>query len=59
MCAASVRRAGPRPDRDFVLLSHEWRVDPGTRRPDPNEMSDFNVLTFNGKAFPGTAPLVA
>ena len=22
-------------------------------------MTDFNVLTFNGKAFPGTAPLVA
>jgi FtsP/CotA-like multicopper oxidase with cupredoxin domain len=48
-----------RPDRDFVLLSHEWRIDPGTYRPDPNEMTDFNVLTFNGRAFPGTAPLVA
>ncbi len=29
-----------------------------TRRADPNAMSDFNVLTFNGKAFPATAPLV-
>ena len=51
--------AGPRPDRDFVLLSHEWAIEPGTSRPDPNEMTDFNVLTFNARAFPGTAPLVA
>jgi FtsP/CotA-like multicopper oxidase with cupredoxin domain len=48
-----------RPTRDFVLMTHEWRIDPGTYRPDPMEMTDFNVLTFNGKAFPGTAPLVA
>jgi len=47
-----------RPDKDFVMLSSEWRVGIGTSRPDPNEMLDFNVLTFNGKAFPGTAPLV-
>src|SRR5262249_48577006 len=37
----------------------EWRIDVGTRRPNPIEMTDFNVLTFNGRAFPGTAPLVA
>jgi manganese oxidase len=47
------------PQRDFVLLLHEWRIDVGTRRPNPNEMTEFNVLTMNGKAFPGTAPLVA
>jgi len=46
------------PDRDFVLLLHEWRIDVGTRRPNPNEMTDFNVLTINARAFPGTAPLV-
>jgi FtsP/CotA-like multicopper oxidase with cupredoxin domain len=51
--------SGPRPDRDFVLMSSEWRIDIGTRRPVPTEMTDFNVLTFNGHAFPGTAPLVA
>jgi FtsP/CotA-like multicopper oxidase with cupredoxin domain len=50
---------GPRPDRDFALMLHEWKIDVGTSRPDPNEMSDFNVLTINAKAFPGTAPLVA
>ncbi|CAN5380140.1 hypothetical protein BH09PLA1_BH09PLA1_32410 [soil metagenome] len=47
-----------RPDRDFVLLQSEWKIIPGTFRPDPNEMTDFNILTFNAKAFPGTAPLV-
>ena len=50
---------GPRPDRDFVLLSSEWRIDVGTMRPNPIEMTDFNVLTFNARAFPGTAPLIA
>ncbi|HET9952879.1 MAG TPA: copper oxidase [Polyangiaceae bacterium] len=45
-------------DRDFVLLLSEWRIDPGTSRPNPNEMTDFNLLTINAKAFPGTAPLV-
>jgi FtsP/CotA-like multicopper oxidase with cupredoxin domain len=48
----------PRVDRDFALLLHEWRVDVGTRRPNPNEMTDFNLLTLNAKAFPGTEPLV-
>jgi FtsP/CotA-like multicopper oxidase with cupredoxin domain len=44
-------------DRDFVLLSHEWKVPIGARRPDPNEMTDFNIFTFNGKVFPATEPL--
>lgn len=48
---------GPRVDRDFVLMTHEWRIDVGTHRPNPTEMTDFNVLTFNSKAFPGTEPL--
>lgn len=52
-------RPDPPVDRDFALMLHEWRVDVGTSRPNPNEMTDFNVLTFNGRAFPGTAPLVA
>ncbi len=45
-------------DRDFSLLMSEWSIEPGARRPNPMEMTDFNVLTFNGRAFPGTAPLV-
>jgi FtsP/CotA-like multicopper oxidase with cupredoxin domain len=59
MIVVHPRRArGPRVDRDFVLMTHEWKVNGDTRRPDPNAMSDFNVLAFNGKAFPGTAPLL-
>lgn len=49
---------GPKVDRDFALMTHEWRVDAGTRRPNPNEMTGFNVLTFNSKAFPATEPLL-
>ncbi|HEU0036141.1 MAG TPA: copper oxidase [Kofleriaceae bacterium] len=43
--------------RDFSLMAHEWKVPIGAARPDPLAMNDFNVLTFNSKAFPGTAPL--
>lgn len=52
------RPRGPRVDRDFVLMTHEWRVDVGARRPNPSAMNDFNVLTFNSRAFPGTEPLL-
>ncbi|HEY2343307.1 MAG TPA: copper oxidase, partial [Chthoniobacteraceae bacterium] len=48
----------PPVDRDFALMLSEWRIDPGASRPSPLEMTDFNVLTMNSKAFPGTAPLV-
>ncbi len=47
------------PERDFALMLSEWKITPGTSRPDPNEMTDFNVLTMNGRVFPGTEPLVA
>src|SRR2546427_2320014 len=40
-------------------MLNEWRIDPGTRRPNPIEMVDCNIFTMNSKAFPGTAPLVA
>lgn len=47
-----------RVDRDFVLMLSEWSIPAGAKRPNPNAMSDFNLLTFNGRAFPGTEPLV-
>lgn len=47
-----------RPDRDFAILLSEWKLDPGASRPDPMAMNDFNLLTMNGKCFPGTPPLV-
>lgn len=45
-------------DHDFAYMLSEWKIEPGTRRPDPNEMTDFNVLTLNATIFPATAPLV-
>ena len=49
---------GPKVDRDFVLMTHEMSLKVGASRPDPSEMTDFNVLTFNGKIFPGTDALL-
>jgi len=48
-----------RPDRDFAIMLHEWSIEPDTRRPNVNEMVDFNILTMNGKVMPATEPLVA
>jgi hypothetical protein len=45
-------------DRDFSLMISEWDIPAGTFRPNPLEMTDFNILTINGKVFPSTAPLV-
>lgn len=60
MIVVHPRRPTPayRVDRDFVILLSQWFIAPGAARPDPNRMSDFNLLTMNAKAFPGTAPLV-
>lgn len=46
-----------RPLRDFAIMLHEWEIPIGTSRPNPLAMNDFNVLTMNARAFPGTAPL--
>jgi FtsP/CotA-like multicopper oxidase with cupredoxin domain len=48
----------PPSDRDFAILLSEWKITPGTSRPNPNEMTDFNVFTMNSKVFPATDPLV-
>ena len=47
-----------RVDRDFVWMTHAWKVDPGTSRPNPAEMTDFNIWSLNGRIFPGTLPMV-
>jgi FtsP/CotA-like multicopper oxidase with cupredoxin domain len=52
-------RGGERRARDYVLMAHEMKIEIGAARPDPLAMNDFNVLTFNGKSFPATEPLVA
>lgn len=48
-----------RVDRDYALFLNEWHVPAGTAVPDPSEMNDFNLFTFNSRAYPGTEPLVA
>jgi FtsP/CotA-like multicopper oxidase with cupredoxin domain len=59
MIVVHPRRPAARRVRDYSLMAHEWMIPIGARRPDPLAMSDFNVLTFNSKAFPATEPLVA
>ncbi|TXH04777.1 MAG: copper oxidase [Nevskiaceae bacterium] len=49
----------PRIDRDYALLLHNWALHPGTSRPDPSVMQEFDLWTFNGKVYPATAPLLA
>ncbi len=46
-------------DRDFAFLLHNWALKPGTWRPDPSIMVEFDQWTFNSKMFPAIAPLVA
>ncbi|WP_028454015.1 multicopper oxidase family protein [Chitinilyticum litopenaei] len=48
-----------RVDRDYAFMLASYKIDPGTRRPDPAEMLDFNLWTFNSRTFPAIAPLVA
>jgi FtsP/CotA-like multicopper oxidase with cupredoxin domain len=49
----------PKVDRDFAIFLAEWFIAPGESTPDPTVMTEFNNFTFNGRAFPGTDPLVA
>jgi len=46
------------PDRDFAIMLHNWAVEPGTYRPDPAVMTNFNMWTFNSRVFPGIDHLV-
>ncbi|MCB1610380.1 MAG: copper oxidase [Xanthomonadales bacterium] len=46
-------------DRDYVILLHNWALHPGTYRPDPSVMTDFDLWTMNSKVFPAIEPLVA
>ena len=46
-------------DRDYVVLLHNWALHPGTYRPDPSVMQDFDLWTMNSKVFPAIEPMVA
>jgi FtsP/CotA-like multicopper oxidase with cupredoxin domain len=48
----------PKVDRHFVVMLHEWFVEPGTATPNPAVMTDFNLFTFNSRVWPGTDPWV-
>ena len=48
----------PPVDRDFAIFLSEWFIEPGSATPNANIMTDFNIFTFNSRAFPGTEPLV-
>jgi hypothetical protein len=54
-------RAGEDPpvDRDYALLLHNWALHPGTYRPDPSVLQDFDLWTFNSKVFPFIESMVA
>ncbi len=47
-----------RVDRDFCFLLNSYDIDPGSYTPRVNTMLDFNLWTFNSRAFPGIDPLV-
>ncbi len=40
-------------DRDFVFIMSTYLIDPGTYLPKVNEMTDFNMWTWNSRVFPG------
>ncbi|MEO0615725.1 MAG: copper oxidase [Pseudomonadota bacterium] len=46
-------------DRDYCFLLHNWALHPGSYRPDPSIMQDFDLWTWNSKVFPAIEPLVA
>ena len=45
-------------DRDFVFILNSYDIDPGSYTPRINTMTDFNIWTWNSRAFPGIDPLV-
>ena len=45
-------------DRDFVFLMNAYDIDPGSYTPKVNTMTEFNLWTWNSRAFPGIDPLV-
>jgi FtsP/CotA-like multicopper oxidase with cupredoxin domain len=47
-----------RVDRDFVFLLNAYDIEPGAYVPKVNTMTDFNLWTWNSRAFPGIDHLV-
>jgi len=45
-------------DRDFIFLLNAYDIEPGSYTPKVNTMLDFNLWTWNSRAFPGIDPIV-
>ena len=52
-------KAGDSVDRDYALILHNFALHPGTSRPDPAVLQDFDLWTFNSKVYPAIETLVA
>ncbi|MET0352014.1 MAG: copper oxidase [Rhizobacter sp.] len=48
-----------RVDRDFGFILNAYDIEPGSATPRVNTMLDFNLWTWNSRAFPGIDPFVA
>jgi FtsP/CotA-like multicopper oxidase with cupredoxin domain len=48
-----------RVDRDFGFILNAYDIEPGSATPKVNTMLDFNLWTWNSRAFPGIDPFVA
>ena len=48
-----------RVDRDYEFLLNAYDISPGSFTPRVSTMLDFNLWTFNSRAYPGIDPLVA
>lgn len=46
-------------DRDYIFLINAYDIDPGSYTPRVNTMVDFNLWTWNSRAFPGIDSMVA
>jgi FtsP/CotA-like multicopper oxidase with cupredoxin domain len=46
-------------DRDYVFLLNAYDIEPGTYTPKVSTMLDFNLWTFNSRAYPGIDAMVA
>ena len=53
------RAQKPQVDREYCFMVHNWAIHPGTYRPNPSVMQEFDLWTFNSKVFPAIEPLVA
>jgi len=45
-------------DRDFIFLLNAYDIEPGSYTPKTNTMLDFNLWTWNSRAFPGIDSIV-